>query len=129
MAGLKESFNKYCPPNLDIAREDWIRDPFLVRDLPAHLDHKEKGELIDLVIDTLLQNTFLKEEHADFWLRRTATHPLLSDRALKFIMSFITSHLCEQLINLCDQIVLTYFSSMLYVKNKYTSTLKDLDCV
>ena len=69
-----------------------------------------------MVTDTSLQDSFIKEELADFWLRRRATHPLLSDRALKFIMPFITSYLCEQ-----------GFSSMLYVKNKYTSQLKDLD--
>ena len=58
----------------------------------------------------------MKEELADFWLRRRATHPLLSDRALKFIMPFITSYLCEQ-----------GFSSMLYVKNKYRTRINDLD--
>ena len=58
----------------------------------------------------------MQEELAEFWLRRRTTHPSLSDRALKFLLPFITSYLCEQ-----------GFSSMIYVKNKYTSTLKDLD--
>ena len=58
----------------------------------------------------------MKEELADFWLRRRETHPLLSNQALKFIMTFVTSYLCEQ-----------GFSSMLYVNNNYTSKLKDLD--
>jgi hypothetical protein len=58
-----------------------------------------------MVTDTSLQDSFIKEELADFWLR-----------TLKFIMPFITSYHCEQ-----------GFSSMLYVKNKYTSQLKDLD--
>ena len=49
---------------------DWIRDPFIKNDLPAHLDQKEKEELIDLVTDTSLQHTFMQEELADFWLRR-----------------------------------------------------------
>ena len=110
------SFDKYYPKNTEIIKEDWIRDPFLARDLPAHFDHKENEELIDLVTDASLQATFMKEELADFWLRRRATHPLLSDRAVKFIMAFFTSYLCEQ-----------GFSSMLYVKTKYTSQLKDLD--
>jgi len=71
--------------------------------LPAHFDHRKKEELIDMVTDTSLQDSFIKEELADFWLR-----------TLKFIMPFITSYHCEQ-----------GFSSMLYVKNKYTS--QDLD--
>ena len=48
-------------------------------------------------------------------VKNPATHPILSDRALNFIMPFVTSYLCEQ-----------GFSSMLYMKNKYTSQLKDL---
>lgn len=35
--------------------ENRIRDPVLARDLPAHFDHKEKEELIYLVIDVSLQ--------------------------------------------------------------------------
>ena len=89
---------------------------FVTRFQPAHFDHKENEELVDLVTGVTLQATFMKEELVDFWLRRRATHPLLSDRALKFIMHFVTSHLCEQ-----------GFSSMLYVKNKHTSQLKDFD--
>ena len=77
---------------------------------------KEKSELIDLVTDTSLQSLYKKEELADFWLRRRATHPSISDRALKFIMPFITSYLCEQ-----------GFSSMLYVKNKYRTKIINLD--
>ena len=116
MDSLIDNFDKYYPKNEQIVKDDWIRDPFLARDLPAHFDHKENEELIDLVTDVSLQATFMKEELADFWLRRRATRPLLSDRALKFIMPFVTSYLCKQ-----------GFSSMLYVKNKYTSQLKDLD--
>ena len=86
----------------------WTRDPFAAKDLPAHLDLKEKSELIQLITDPAFQNFYMKEELADFWLRRRSTHPLLSDRALKFIIPFITSYLCEQ-----------GFSSMLYVKNKF----------
>ena len=58
----------------------------------------------------------MKEELADFCLRRRSTHPLLSDRALNFIMPSITSYLCEQ-----------GFSFMLYVKNKYITRINDLD--
>jgi len=113
---LIDNFDKYYPENEEIVKDDWIRDPFFARDLPAHFDHKENEELIDLVTDVSLQANFMKEELADFWLRRRATHSLLSDLALKFIMPFVTSYLCEQ-----------GFSSMLYVKNKYTSQSKDLD--
>ena len=65
------------------------------QDLPAHLDLKEKFEFIELIIDSELQNLFMKEELADFSLSSRPTHPLLSDRALKFIMPFLTFYFCE----------------------------------
>ena len=70
LAGLKESFEKCYPKKFEKAKEDWIRDPFLARELPAHFDHREKEELIDMVTDTSLQDSFIKEELADFWLQR-----------------------------------------------------------
>ena len=53
-----------------------------------HKEHKSKEEGF---FRAKLNST--KEELADFWLRRRATHPLLSDRVLKFIMPFVTSYL------------------------------------
>jgi hypothetical protein len=41
LAGLKESFEKCYPKKFEKAKEDWIRDPFLARELPAHFDHFE----------------------------------------------------------------------------------------
>ena len=66
MDSLIDNFDKYYPKNEQIVKDDWIRDPFLARDLPAHFDHKENEELIDLITDVSLQATFMKEELADF---------------------------------------------------------------
>ena len=57
---LIDNFDKYYPKNEQIVKDDWIRDPFLARDLPAHFDHKENEELIDLVTDVSLQATFMR---------------------------------------------------------------------
>ena len=42
LVALIESFDKYFPQKSEMLQEDWIRDPFLQKDLPAHLDQKEK---------------------------------------------------------------------------------------
>ena len=60
MDSLIDNFDKYYPKNEQIVKDDWIRDPFLARDLPAHFDHKENEELIDLITDVSLQATFTK---------------------------------------------------------------------
>jgi hypothetical protein len=52
----------------------------------------------------------------NFWLGLRHTHPILSDKAVKFLIPFVTSYLCEQ-----------GFSSMLYVKNKYRTRMNDLE--
>jgi hypothetical protein len=51
-----------------------------------------------------------------FWLERRATHPLLSDRAMKFLIPFYTSYLCEE-----------GFSALCYIKNKYRSSIADVE--
>ena len=63
---LSKSFEKYYPVDEEIAKENWIRDPFAAKDLPTHLDIKEKSELIELITDPALQNFYMKEELADF---------------------------------------------------------------
>ena len=34
---LSKSFDKYYPNDEEIAKEDWIRDPFAAKDLPENL--------------------------------------------------------------------------------------------
>jgi hypothetical protein len=78
---LSKSFDKYYPNDEDIMKIGFeIR--LQPKELPQHLNFKEKSELIDLVTDTSLHILYKKEMLADFWLRRRSTHPYLSDRAL-----------------------------------------------
>ena len=46
MDSLIDNFDKYYPKNEQIVKDDWIRDPFLARDLPAYFDHKENEEFL-----------------------------------------------------------------------------------
>ena len=91
----------------------WIRNPFFEVALPADFSVQERDQFIELSCDGGLKSEFSKDLLSDFWLKRRAEYGLISDRALKFLIPFSTSYLCE-----------TGFSAMLGIKNKYRSKLE-----
>jgi hypothetical protein len=105
-------FKEYFPENL--TSEFWIRDPFSIEDiLPELLTTNEKDELIELSCDGSLQQMFKKMDLTEFWLVRRKEFPIfISNKAVKFLLVFSTTYLCE-----CG------FSSVIYIKNKYRSRL------
>jgi hypothetical protein len=108
---LIADFKEYFPENL--TSEFWIRDPFSIEDiLPESLTTNEKDELMELSCDGSLQQMFKKMDFTEFWLARQKEYPLISDEAVKFLLVFSTTYLCE-----CG------FSSMIYIKNKYRNRL------
>jgi hypothetical protein len=108
---LIADFKEYFPENL--TSEFWIRDPFPIEDiLPESLTTNEKDELIELSCDGSLQQMFKKMDLTEFWLARRKEYPLISDKAVKFLLIFSTTYLCE-----CG------FSSIICTKNKYRNGL------
>ena len=111
LGSLITDFKEYFPENL--ASEFWIRDPFSFEDtLPETLIPSEKDELIEISCDESLKQTFKRMDLTDFWLARRNEYPLIADKAVKFLMVFATTYLCE-----CG------FSSLVYIKNKYRNKL------
>jgi hypothetical protein len=55
---------------------------------------------------------FKKMDFTEFWLARRKEYPLISDKAVKFLLVFSTTYLCE-----CG------FFSVIYIKNKYKNRL------
>jgi hypothetical protein len=91
---LIADFKQYFPENL--ISEFWIRDPFSIEDiLPESLTAKEKDELIELSCDGSLQQMFKKMDLTEFWLARRKQYPLISDKAVKFLLVFSTTYLFE----------------------------------
>jgi hypothetical protein len=103
-------FKEYFPENL--ASEFWIRNPFSIEDILPESLTNEKDELIELSCDGSLQQMFKKMDLTEFWLARRKDYPLISDKAVKFLLLFSTTYLCE-----------SGFSSMIYKKNKYGNRL------
>jgi hypothetical protein len=102
---LNADFMKYFPENL--TSEFFIGDPFSIEDfLPESLTTNEKDELIELSCGGSLQQMFKKMYFTEFWLSRRKEYSLIFDKAVKFLLVFSTTYLCE-----CG------FSSMIYIKN------------
>ena len=93
--------------------KEWIRIPFSDVVSPGDFSVQERDQFVELSCDCGLKIEFKKDTFCDFWLKRRAEYGLISDRALKFLIPFSTSYLCE-----------TGFSAMLAVKNKYRSKLE-----
>jgi hypothetical protein len=55
---------------------------------------------------------FKKMDLTEFWLARRKEYPLISNKAVKFLLVFSTTYLCE-----CG------FSSIIYIKNKHRNRL------
>ncbi len=105
------NFQKYFPENY--STENWIRDPFSSeQNFPNDFSIQEREQLIELSCDSGLETKFKFKNLSNFWLKRRHEYPMISDKALKFLIPFSTSYLCE-----------TGFSAMLAIKNKYRTKL------
>lgn len=87
----------------------WVLNPFL--DMSVQLadlsSMKMKENLIDLATDGMLKMEFNSQTIDIFWMKRREEYPELAREALKLLVPFATSYLCE----------LT-FSSMVNIKTK-----------
>lgn len=86
--GLTSSFGEYFPE--DVANENWIIDSSSVGEntVPDDFFTREREELGELSCDGGLRLEFRKVHLSDFWLWRREEYPLISDRAMKFVIPF-----------------------------------------
>ena len=107
----KSCFRNYfpCPDS----GNNWIRDPFNTEVSDAkNLSAFEEDSLVGISWDISLKLQFNKIDLTNFWLRLRSDYPALANRALKHLVPFCTTYLCEQA-----------FSVLLYVKSKYRNKL------
>uniref|UniRef100_A0AAR2KEL9 DUF4371 domain-containing protein n=1 Tax=Pygocentrus nattereri TaxID=42514 RepID=A0AAR2KEL9_PYGNA len=96
LQSLKMQLRDYFPA-LD-AHFSWIENPF--------------DSLIDLSCDSALKLIFSQKSLVNFWLHVRSEYPDLSDKAVRFLMPFPTTYLCE-----------TGFSMLVVLKTKYRNRL------
>lgn len=112
LQGLKSQLRDYFPsPDAQVA---WMENPFanLCEGAVTSLSAKEHDSLIDMSCDSALKLTFSQKTLTDFWIHTFSEYPDLSDKALKFLMPFPTTYLCE-----------AGFSALVALKTKYRNKL------
>ncbi|KAK4882713.1 hypothetical protein RN001_006032 [Aquatica leii] len=90
---------------------NWICNPFQ-DPLPTGMSTKASEELIDLSEDSSQKNSFNRKQLTKFWLSVAGNYPCLLDEAMKVLLPFTTSYLCE-----------AGFSNMVNIKTKYRNKL------
>ena len=111
LTSLRDSLERYFPEDNDHI-SDWVFQPFLV-EVGAHLSLRMQEELIDLQSDRTLQMQFSKLSLGEFWLKMPPEHSALAEIAVKTLLPFSSSYLCE-----------TGFSALAVLKTKYRSRLE-----
>lgn len=106
---LVKSFGEYF--NEDYTKHLWIQNPF-VESPNEYFSFEEQEAIIDLSCDSSLQIEFRNTDLCQFWLNRESEYNSLFIRAIKFLLPFTTTYLCE-----------IGFSSMVAIKNKYRTRL------
>ena len=72
---------------------EWIRNPFV--NFPNHLSVQEEDQMIKIANDGGLKSVFQQTSLAGFWIKTKAECPEISVKALKTLLPFPTTYLCE----------------------------------
>lgn len=108
--GLIGQFRNYFPEKA--SADNWIRNPFVI-DTIAVLPLTQQEGLIDISCDESLKASFTGQPLAKFWISVRSEYPELSNAALRKLVPFASTYLCE-----------SGFSALTLIKNKYRSRLR-----
>lgn len=114
LSNLNLSFVKYFP-SLNTEQYEWAINPFGNYDSTS-LTMSEKENLIDLKNDIIHKTTFAEKEISSFWLSIKCEYPELTQKAIKLLLPFGSSYLCEQ-----------GFSALTEIKSKKRERLLMID--
>ena len=109
LSTVEWKFAQYFPE--DLSSNKWIRDPY-VQPIPSSFTEEEKEDYIDLTCDSSLKRTFNSANLTHFWISVNDEYPALTKKALRVLVPFATSYLCE-----------AGFSAMAVIKTKYRSRI------
>ncbi|XP_059213683.1 SCAN domain-containing protein 3-like [Centropristis striata] len=93
---LLKEFERYFPTTKDprIGKE-WIRDPFVNKPGESSMSMQEEDKLLEIANDGGLKSTFETTTLPVFWIKVMAEYPEIATAALKTLLPFPTSYLCE----------------------------------
>lgn len=110
---LRANLEAYFPTVslADSTAFDWVRNPFGATTQFA-LTASQNEQLVDLQHSSHLEERFASQPMAEFWASIASTFPDLSKLALRILVPFVSTYLCE-----------TGFSVYAATKNKYRNRL------
>lgn len=114
LENLQASFVKYFP-SLETKQYEWVLNPFGVYD-DASLTLIEQENLIDLKNDIVHKNSFAEKELSAFWMSLRNEYPQLTKSAIRSLLPFGSSYLCE-----------FGFSALTEIKSKRRERLQMID--
>ncbi|XP_075325271.1 LOW QUALITY PROTEIN: zinc finger BED domain-containing protein 5-like [Odontesthes bonariensis] len=112
LVSLRQQLREYFP--VTPKENNWMRNPFNIEtsDMPTDLTVAEQESLIELSCDETLKCNFKKQSLVDFWIQQHGEYSVLSDNAVRVLLPFATTYLCEK-----------GFSLLAAIKTKYRSRL------
>lgn len=111
LSHLQGYFREYYP-ELENSHLNWIRNPF-AHGVGAHLDMKSQEELIEISNDGGMKIKFSALPLPEFWIYSRTEYHALAEKALKYILPFATTYLCEK-----------GFSTLTILKTKHRARLQ-----
>jgi hypothetical protein len=83
-------------PSLTVEKYDWVRNPFVeVQSSDEEFTIEEEEELINISNDRTLKLKHSQEDLNKFWIGNKQEYPKLSEKAVKILLLFSTTYLCE----------------------------------
>ena len=93
---LRQEFKRYFPSAKDPrTSKKWIRNPFSFKPGDSTLPVRQEDQLLDIANDGSLKGIFHTTTLPIFWLKVLPEYPDLAIKALKALLPFPTSYLCE----------------------------------
>ena len=117
LINLVKNFQQYFLPELDNDKLDWIQKPFIVSSQSIeHLSLNAQEEFAELSSDSKLKLDFAVQKLTTFWLGLKVEYPVLADLAIRVLLPFVSTYLCE-----------TAFSTLTSIKTKHRASIKDVE--
>nr|KAF6384250.1 zinc finger MYM-type containing 6 [Pipistrellus kuhlii] len=95
LEGLYQTFSDCYPPEEDLRLGNlWIINPFMYH-RNSNLQDLEEEKLAQLSSDLELKSVFKSMSVTQFWIKAKTGYPELHERAMKFLLPFSNTYLCD----------------------------------
>lgn len=111
LSSLQQSLSDYFP-NLENQDDYWVQNPFKIKEKPKGFHSMDYENVIELSSDTQLEAKFRTVSLTIFWSDVFDEYPNLSKQAIRILLPFATTYLCE-----------AGFSKYVATKSKYRNKL------